>query len=548
MFVLSVLITTFGFSSLLPPAYAQDVTIETSAGNHDNRLFGEALLQVTIKADDEDNSIQETVSVDIDADGDTSTDGTFEIPETSASSSKYEFFLVHVDSGFAPDGADIDADNPLGTEDYAATTLQAAGSKEAPMIDFGAGAAELDTGAGLYDDVSFDITLDDETVTVDYEETSGTLELDRLSYGSTSYVYITVNDQDANLNPTESDEFTVDPDADPNDDLLELNGGTFEDAVVFEETGDNTGVFEGRYRLGVSIDANAEALVLKLHEKANYNADLDAQENDSNETDEVSFTIGNSDGTIDVGSGEQQITTFDPTIATDKESYTEGETVQLTITDQDANINSGLVDSIKAKISSGSSEIEVSPLETSVNSGIFEASFMLASETNSTESKMVVSKNVTIMYTDDRPADFSESIEAGKNPEKDFGLAIDVQITVKTGIATTDVAAPIAKNMAGSSGPFLVGTSLALSTTVTNNNNAQQPFVALIEVRDSNDVTVFLSWQSGTLEPRGTTDIAVSWLPYNIGTYQIRTFTLSSIGTEGVEVLSPVAMSDTIVR
>jgi hypothetical protein len=543
LFLISTLILgAFGFSPLVPKVFAQDIMIETSADDHDNRFFGESVLQVVIiDSDSDDDSVIEEMSVDVEAtpQSGSAASQSLQVSETSASSGKFEFFLAHEDaSAIGP--ADLDADNPSGVEGDGSCIIDCA-----LFVTFGP-TGDINAESSLYEETRFEITVDDVEITINYEETSGSIELDRESYGSTSFVYISVNDQDANLNPTERDEFTVDPGSDPNSDLLEMNGGTFEDVVVFEETGDNTGIFEGRYRLGVSIDADADALVILLKEKANYDADLDAQENDSNETDAVSFTIGDNDGSVGVGDGEQQVTTFDPTIATDKESYADDETVHVTIADPDANINSSVVDSIETTVSSGSSEIELSLQETSTNSGAFEASFILSSETNATEGTLFAGNSVTITYTDDRPADYSESIDAGENPQRDFELAIDVNISGKTGIETTDVARPIAKNMAGNSGPFSAGTSLTLSTTITNNNSDQEAFVALIEVRDSNDVTVFLSWQSGNLESRGTTNISVAWLSNNAGAYQVRTFVLSSLGN-GAEVLSPVATSDITV-
>ena len=539
LFLISILV--LGITSVIPfvpNVLAQEIMIETSADDHDNKFFGEGVLQVVIiHSDSDDDSVVEEMSVDVEAtpQSGSAASQSIQVSETSASSGKFEFFLAHEDAS-AVGPADLDADNPSGVEGDGNCIINCA-----LFLTFGP-SGDINAESSLYEETRFEITVDDVEITINYEQTSGSIELDRESYGSTSFVYISVNDQDANLNPTERDEFTVDPGSDPNSDLLELNGGTFDDAVVFEETGDNTGVFEGRYRLGVSIDADADALVLTLNEKANYSANLDAQENDSNETDSVSFTIGDNDGSVGVGDGEQQLTTFDPTIATDKESYADDETVHLTIADPDANVNSSVVDSIEAIVSSVSSEIELSLQETSTNSGTFEASFILSSETNATEGTLFAGNNVTITYTDDRPADYSESIDAGENPQKDFELVIDVNISGKTGIETTDVARPIAKNIAGNSGPFSAGISLALSTTVTNNNNDQEVFVALIEVRDSNDVTVFLSWQSGNLESRGTTDISVAWLPDNAGLYQVRTFVLSSLGNG--EVLSPVATSD----
>jgi hypothetical protein len=67
--------------------------------------------------------------------------------------------------------------------------------------------------------------------------------------------------------------------------------------------------------------------------------------------------------------------------------------------------------------------------------------------------------------------------------------------------------------------------------------------VALIEVRDSGGATVFLALQGGTLEPSGSTQIGVLWQLDRAGTFEVRTFVVTTIGAGG-EVLSPVASSE----
>jgi hypothetical protein len=527
LFVLTAII--MAVTALAGNASAQEVTIETSADSHSNRFFGEGAVRVVIEDESTDDSASDTIEVEIDVEG---TGGAFTVSDTSDGSQRFEFFIMHVDS-FLNDTAggypDLD-----GTADSPA------------VVTFGGAGADLVTGDGLFVDAAIEIGYGDETVAIDYEETAGAVDLDRDSYGTTSFVYISVVDQDANLNPTGRDEFTVDPDMDPNDDLLALGGGSFEDAVVFTETGDNTAVFEGRYRLGVSMLADSESLELTLFDKANYGATLAAPENDSNNTDEVSFTVGDSGGTLDVGGGQQAAPTWDPTIDTDKDSYALGESVHVTVADQDANVNSGAADSIRLFVSSGGSEIEVPAVETGANTGMFEASFQLAEETDAASGAISPGGSATITYTDEQPADYSEKVQAGENPEKDFTLEIDVQLPARTGVEATDVTAPAAEDVSGGSGPYAVGDSVTLSTSVSNNNDEPQQFVALIEVRDSNGATVFLALQGGTLDPSGSTDIGVLWQPGQAGTFEVRTFVVSHIGAE-VEVLSPVAVSEITV-
>lgn len=542
LLVVAILTITMSSYQITENASAQqNISIKTSADDHANRFFGEGILQVTVtdpNADD-DSSIEE-IMIKINADGAGSSSIDITVPETNEGSGRFEFFLRHIDA-IAVAADELDPINAAGVEGDGTCF-----SGCAPLVTFGPG-GDVNVNAALYEDMRFEILAGNTEAAVEYEETPGGLVLDRDTYGTTSYVYISVVDQDANLNPTERDQITIDPDSDPNNDLLELDGGIIEDSIVYRETGDNTAIFEGRYRLGESIVVESESIALTLFEKANYNATLATSENDSNNSDEVSFTVGNSDGTIDVGGDDQMGPAWDPMLVVDKNSYAIGDMVHLTITDKDANINSGTTDSIQLQVSSTNGEIiEISGLETSTSSGIFEASFLLSEETDAESSAIAAGGSLTITYTDERPADYFDRLQAGQDPEKEFSIEIDIQLPIRTGVESTEVTTPLITEVTGKGGPYLTGSSLTLSTTIANNNEQLQPFVLLFEVRDSNDVTVFLALQSGTLGPNGSADIGVLWQPLNQGAFEVRSFAIAEIGT-AAGVLSTVAKSDLLI-
>lgn len=106
--------------------------------------------------------------------------------------------------------------------------------------------------------------------------------------------------------------------------------------------------------------------------------------------------------------------------------------------------------------------------------------------------------------------------------------------------------------------PSLVDTSGVLLPKVTegqmsvifvdinNNQNKTEPFLAIVEVRGSDDtVTYFLQFQTGQLEPNGSIEIGISWTPEKAGNYQLRTFLIS--GLENPVVLTEVRTSDAVV-
>jgi hypothetical protein len=517
---------------VLTSVYGEQTSIKTYA--IDGRFFGEGVLQVVVTDPDaDDGNVIEDLTIDLDAKPNAGSAGSVSItvPETSDSSGKFEFFLAHEDA-VVVGPADIDAINSRGVEGDGTCTLDCSA-----FVTFGP-TGDLVVDAGLYEDVVFQISAGSDEVEVKYEETEGTLELDRTSYGTNSFVYVFVNDQDANLDPTNTDQFVVDPDNPPNADLFSLSGGMLDGAITFRETGDNTARFEGRYQLGNSISAVSESVVLTLFEKANYAASLASAENDSNESDEVSFTVGDSDPLIDVGG--QPVVTFDPMLSSVKSSYAPGESVSVTVSDADANTNANIADTIILELSSDG-VAELSALETGPNTGIFESSFTLGSDGMITGTNVKVENGtMAITYADMRPADYAQKIENGQNPEKEFSLEIDVI----TGSDSIVVSAPTVGTSSGAAGPHPLGTQLVLSTTAKNNFNAQG-YVVIIEARDENGITVFLGLQSGTEASDGSSNIETSWTPEAAGKYQIRTFAISSL--ENGRVLSGVSISDAII-
>lgn len=530
------------------PAYSEEPTIKTSADNHQSKFFGEAVVQIIITDPDSSDSSDDSINVVIEADSrnNQNMSDSFEIPDTSPGSQRFEFFLVHAASQYADGiGNDEKALDPLSTSgfDDPADGFDGIG---APIIRFGQDAgsgSELDTGDPLYEEVSFRIVFDDSEFSISYEETPGSLSLDRDSYGSDSFVYISVTDQDANLNPFERDQFTFDPESDPNTDLFTLEGGDFSAAAVFEETGSNTAVFEARYQLSSSMEATSESLSLTLHEKANYNQSLDAEENDSNSTDEVSFTVGNVSGTVTVIG---QVQTFDPVFSTDKAVYARGETAVVTITDQDANADSDKVDSIVVDVISSIDSKTLAAPETAENSGAFEVRLDLSDSGQASSIDVSYDDTVRIEYTDAYPADYLARKEQGLDPAKSFTFEMTVT-TPRKGMDTVTITPSIRdgngmiiEDSCPLDGPIMV------SMTLANNNDSIQPYAAIVEVRDAQDITVYLQYKTGALDPKGSADAVFSWKPDEPGSYTVRTLAISSL--TDAEILSPIKTMSLLAR
>jgi hypothetical protein len=298
-------------SNFLAHAQTQaTVNISSSADIHEGQFFGEGVVQIVIIDKDANDNKDDVITVDIEAESDKTSgydSGPFSIPNTNPGSQRFEFFIVHAGSqyadGVAGDGTRLDATNEDGFDDLS-DGFDGVG---APIIRFGKDAGtgvELGTGDALYDQVDFEVRYEDERIQFSYKESDGTIGTDRSVYGTDSFAYITIEDQDANLNPTEPDSFNAtmsDLDA-----LFEIGGAEFVDDVIFEETSQNSASFEARLRLAHAdtddlipeLEISSSGVSLVLRDMANY-ADVLASENGPSSSSSAGFTVENKDGSLE---------------------------------------------------------------------------------------------------------------------------------------------------------------------------------------------------------------------------------------------------------
>ena len=91
------------------------------------------------------------------------------------------------------------------------------------------------------------------------------------------------------------------------------------------------------------------------------------------------------------------------------------------------------------------------------------------------------------------------------------------------------------------------GDYLVVATLAKNNCVEDQPFVNIVEVRNSDGVTERLGWQTGVVKaPAGATQIGISWVPRAGGDYELRTFVIS--GFDDPQILSPIMTSTVTIE
>jgi hypothetical protein len=72
--------------------------------------------------------------------------------------------------------------------------------------------------------------------------------------------------------------------------------------------------------------------------------------------------------------------------------------------------------------------------------------------------------------------------------------------------------------------PAKVGDRVGIKSQVSNPGRVEQRFAYIVQIKDSNEVTIQLSWLTGVLKPEQKMDVIQSWIPEVIGQYTAEVF------------------------
>ena len=87
----------------------------------------------------------------------------------------------------------------------------------------------------------------------------------------------------------------------------------------------------------------------------------------------------------------------------------------------------------------------------------------------------------------------------------------------------------------------LIGQQVLVSAELQNNQNRDQAYTYLIQIQDADDVTVLLSWITGTLPEGHSSSPSQSWTPTESGKFTATVFVWNSIS-------NPTALSPSISK
>ena len=98
-------------------------------------------------------------------------------------------------------------------------------------------------------------------------------------------------------------------------------------------------------------------------------------------------------------------------------------------------------------------------------------------------------------------------------------------------------AEPVTTTVSSQEKIHFVDDQIMIMADISNNQDVQQNFAYITQVKNDIDVVISLSWLTGSLSPRQSFSPAQSWIPNESGNYQIQIFVWESITNP--EALSP---------
>lgn len=93
----------------------------------------------------------------------------------------------------------------------------------------------------------------------------------------------------------------------------------------------------------------------------------------------------------------------------------------------------------------------------------------------------------------------------------------------------TAFADPVTAQTSSQDKIHFVNEQIMIMADISNNQDTQQNFAYLTQVKTDEDVVVSLSWLTGSLSPRQSFSPAQSWIPTESGTYHIQVYVWESI-------------------
>ena len=355
----------------------------------------------------------------------------------------------------------------------------------------------------------------------DYYKPYAPITTDKQVYSWTDKVGITIIAPSWN-----EDKNGIDSIGDQEGHLIKISTGEHHlEPYKLTETSKNSGVFTGEIILtGFFHDANGDGKIDTQPRTIGTGPTSGFLEADRDDGITISFEFA--DGVVLTQSA--QIGWNEGKINLDKPSYLLHETANIQIVDPDMNLNPEASDTIPVEISSDSdvAGITVDAAETSENSGIFVANVSFTPYDRSSGNRLhaILDDRLYTKYVDHTlPSPYNinddldiitESVLSSNTPSAD-------KVTLENVILTDSLGMTIQEPM--------LGQQLQVVAEIENKQDYDQPFVYLVQVKDSADTVMTLSWFKGSITINQKLTVSQSWSPTEPGAYTIETFVWRSL-------------------
>jgi hypothetical protein len=363
--------------------------------------------------------------------------------------------------------------------------------------------------------------------TLSGSDSSSPIHFNKKVFSWTDRVYITIYAPDFNSDPNIIDEIGV-----TTDDKITVSTNGHSIPYHLVETGSNTGIFTGYVTLtgdptlkgSTGVDGqgtNPTGIESTCNPTCGPTNGFLPSEGDDGIT--VSFEYNRNQ----VVTGSAPIHWNTGKVEWLQSSYpVNGQVVQ--ITDPDMSLNPDAINKFDTNVwsDSDSGGIKLTMTETGPSTGIFQGTVYFTTDSRSSGNRLHVTSGDTITaeYTDTTlplphsPSDqvrlTTTTIAGTPLPPLEQAHVDNARILDSTGKSLDKVS---------------VNQQFQIVSDVTNQENREQPFAYLVQIQDSNGITISLTWITGSMVPKQTLNLGQSWVPTTAGTYTAQIFVWESI-------------------
>ncbi len=211
----------------------------------------------------------------------------------------------------------------------------------------------------------------------------------------------------------------------------------------------------------------------------------------------------------------------------DKPIILVGETAKIRVIDPDMNLNPEAVDRIEVEVSSDSdvAGILADAIETEDDSGLFEAMISFTQNSCSSGNRLfsIPGDSIYAKYEDNTlpsPYSIQDDLDIQIASKLESEVPPIQRISVEDVFLADSFGIPIEPT---------INEQIQIVGMISNNQNYDQIFVYIIQVRDQNGTVVSLSWIQGELTSNQSLELSQSWTPTVSTNYVIETFVWNSL-------------------